>query len=135
MGPTNNKSNSNNDYFIEKWCGVHLRLRVLSETPGLKRPPIFFLPMGAPIRYIFFYCIILFYLIFLFHFHLFFNLNLFKFNFQFQYAYFFSSKSPKEQKIVKDKYVRIFFILQKSIVSIRVFFMSIVSIRVFFMLR
>jgi len=24
------KSNSNNDYFIEKWCEVHLRLKVLS---------------------------------------------------------------------------------------------------------
>jgi len=26
-----NKSNSNNDYFIEKWCGVHLRFGVLEH--------------------------------------------------------------------------------------------------------
>jgi hypothetical protein len=59
MSPTNNyllmksnKSNSNNDYFIEKLCQVHLRLEVLSETLGLKRPSNFFLStMGVPIRY------------------------------------------------------------------------------------
>jgi len=45
-----NKSNSNNDYFIEKSCKVHLRLGVLSETLSRKRPPIFF-HIGVPIRY------------------------------------------------------------------------------------
>ena len=45
----NNKNNWNNDYFIEKWCGVHLRLVVLSETLSLKRPPIF--SLKVPIRY------------------------------------------------------------------------------------
>jgi hypothetical protein len=47
----NNKINSNNDYFIEKWCGTHLRLGVLSKTFGLKRPPIFFPTLEVPIRY------------------------------------------------------------------------------------
>jgi len=58
MGPTNNyliiksnKNNSNNNYFIEKWCGVPLRLRVLNETLGLKRPLIFFSALWVPIRY------------------------------------------------------------------------------------
>jgi len=46
-----NKSNSNNDYFIKKWCEVHLRLRVLSETLGLKRPPVFLATMEVPIKY------------------------------------------------------------------------------------
>jgi len=27
-----------NDYFNKKYYGVHLRMRVLSETPGLRRP-------------------------------------------------------------------------------------------------
>jgi len=47
----NNKNNSNNDYFIEKWCGVQLRLGVLSETMSLNRPPIVFSPMRVSIRY------------------------------------------------------------------------------------
>jgi len=46
-----NKNNLYNDDFIEKGCGVHLRLGVLSETPGLKRPPIVFPTLGVSIRY------------------------------------------------------------------------------------
>jgi len=47
----NNKNNSNNDYFIEKWFGVHLRFGVLSETLSLKRPPNFFPTLKVLIRY------------------------------------------------------------------------------------
>ena len=46
-----NKNNSNNDYFIEKWCGVYLRLEVLSETLGLKRPSIYFSTLKVPFKY------------------------------------------------------------------------------------
>jgi len=47
----NNKINSNNDYFIEKWREVHFRLRVLGETLGLKRPPKYFSILKVSIRY------------------------------------------------------------------------------------
>jgi len=46
-----NKNNSNNDYFIEKWCEIHLRLKVLNDTPSLKRPPILFSTLRIPIKY------------------------------------------------------------------------------------
>jgi len=46
-----NKNSSNNDYFIEKGCGVHLRLGVLSETLGRKRSPIFFSTLGVLVGY------------------------------------------------------------------------------------
>jgi len=46
-----NKNNSNNYYFIKKWCMIHLSLGVLNETISLKRPLNFFPTLRVPIRH------------------------------------------------------------------------------------